>query len=151
MTKQPRELSKNETDQVATILAEGTKKTGYKIVIKDLHVDCDNENKVLTFGIDTNSRDSIHLEKDANEPENWESRFIEQFVNDHGTLRGLWGEDAIDLIRQEICKAEEGKKKEYAEIFAWLLGEKGDFPDFSQKPHYSFRTELRKKLEALKK
>ena len=41
-------------------------------------------------------------------------------------------------------------KLEYNRIFGWLLGNYGDFPDLSKKPHYSFRTELREKLEALK-
>ena len=29
-------------------------------------------------------------------------------------------------------------------IFNWLQGENGDFPDLSQKPHYSFRSDLRR-------
>ena len=40
-------------------------------------------------------------------------------------------------------------KLEYNRIFGWLLGNYGDFPDLSKKPHYSFRIELREKLEAL--
>lgn len=53
------------------------------------------------------------------------------------------------FIRSEISLAVAGERERYAEIFAWLLGEGGDFPDLSQKPHYSFRTELRKKLSTL--
>jgi hypothetical protein len=34
-------------------------------------------------------------------------------------------------------------------IFAWLHGENGDFPDLSQKPHYSFRSQLRTMRKAL--
>lgn len=55
-------------------------------------------------------------------------------------------------MRQEIDEALAERQsceemvEMYDEIFKWLLGEKGDFPDLSQKPHYSFRTELRAKL-----
>lgn len=37
---------------------------------------------------------------------------------------------------------------ELDDIFQWLFGRGGDFPDLSQKPHYAFRTELRAKYEA---
>ncbi len=38
-------------------------------------------------------------------------------------------------------------EKKYADIFSWLQGTNGEFPDLSQKPHYSFRAELRSRLE----
>lgn len=40
----------------------------------------------------------------------------------------------------------EEERRKNKDIFDWLLGEKGDFPDLSQKAHYSFRKELRKKI-----
>ena len=41
-------------------------------------------------------------------------------------------------------------KKQYDGIYARLLGENGDFPDLSQKPHYKFRTELRERIAKIK-
>ena len=37
----------------------------------------------------------------------------------------------------------------YKEIFDWLLGLNGDFPNLAEKPHYRFRTELRERLSSL--
>ncbi len=57
----------------------------------------------------------------------------------------------LDLIISEtIQKTLEEVKKDYDPIFKWLLGENGDFPDLSEKPHYKFRTELRDRLAHLK-
>ena len=39
------------------------------------------------------------------------------------------------------AREEEGKK--YSEIFKWLLGESGDFPQSEKGKRYGFRTELR--------
>lgn len=54
-----------------------------------------------------------------------------------------------DAVAQAKAEERDALRKEYTAIFAWLLGEKGDFPDLSQKPHYSFRTELRQRLSHL--
>lgn len=50
------------------------------------------------------------------------------------------------LIDRGVAAEKEDKITQYEEIFSWLLGENGNFPDLSQKPHYSFRSELRKRL-----
>ncbi len=51
-------------------------------------------------------------------------------------------DDALTSIDQQ---AREEERKKVEDVISWLLGENGDFPDLSQKPHYKFRTELRKK------
>ena len=58
-------------------------------------------------------------------------------------------EEVWKKIDRLISLVVEQEKEKYKEIFEWLLGEKGDFPDLSQKPHYSFRTELRERLKGL--
>ncbi len=61
--------------------------------------------------------------------------------------------DVQSFLRQSLIEAKaEGareREKKYADIFSWLQGLNGDFPDLSQKPHYSFRTELRKRLASI--
>lgn len=52
-----------------------------------------------------------------------------------------------DLLK-EVEKSREAMK-ETEDLMLWLLGEDGDFPDLSQKPHYSFRTELRKRRDQI--
>lgn len=64
----------------------------------------------------------------------------------------LWGN--IERLENESYAAGAEAKAaevrgEYDEIFKWLLGESGDFPNLSEKSHYSFRTELRERLSAL--
>lgn len=58
-------------------------------------------------------------------------------------------EIVLEVLAAETLKAREEVEQKYADIFAWLLGEKGDFPNVTDKPHYSFRTELRKRLSTL--
>jgi hypothetical protein len=74
-------------------------------------------------------------------------------VDTHG-----WEVDEFDetvtalnnLIAQEINKARSQLEEQYNDIFMWLLGEKGDFPESIPGKRYGFRTELRAKLAALK-
>ncbi len=56
----------------------------------------------------------------------------------------------LSIVASEKERAVSERESAYQEVFEWLLGEKGGFPDLSQKPHYSFRTELRKKLQLIK-
>ncbi len=51
----------------------------------------------------------------------------------------------VDFWLAEIAARDE----RLVEIFQWLLGELGDFPDLSTKPHYRFRSELREKLKTV--
>ncbi|MES2216647.1 MAG: hypothetical protein V4481_05135 [Patescibacteria group bacterium] len=55
------------------------------------------------------------------------------------------------FIQEELERArgEERKRieKKYKDIFDWLHGLNGEFPDLSQKPHYRFRSELDKKIK----
>ena len=56
----------------------------------------------------------------------------------------------LAFLKNEISLAVKERDKQYKEIFNWLDGSKGDdFPDLSQKPHYRFRSEMRRRLEAL--
>lgn len=55
----------------------------------------------------------------------------------------------LNLVSQELTHALAKKDEEYSDIFAWLLGEKGDFPNLAEKPHYRFRTKLREMLSTL--
>ena len=52
----------------------------------------------------------------------------------------------VEWIRSLLLAHEEKVQRGYDEIFSWLLGEKGDFPDLSTKPRYKFRPELRERL-----
>lgn len=84
----------------------------------------------------------------------WEKSFDDKF--DYGVLSGNDPDEDItddvkSFIRQELARQKEEDRKKYDQIFKWLLGKNGDFPDLSQKPHYSFRTELRKRLDAVLK
>lgn len=54
-----------------------------------------------------------------------------------------------DWLRAALTTYGAKEREKYDEIFAWLLGEKGDFPNLAEKPHYRFRTELRARLAAL--
>ena len=58
-------------------------------------------------------------------------------------------EDLIKIYNQVERRKVEELEKKYKDIFLWLSGENGDFSDLSQKPHYSFRTELRERLKSL--
>jgi len=55
----------------------------------------------------------------------------------------------LEAIKSTKSQAKLEEMKKYDSIFKWLLGEEGDFPDLSQPPHYSFRSELRKRLSIL--
>lgn len=62
----------------------------------------------------------------------------------------IYVQERIDSkIDEASARTAEEQERKYEEIFKWLMGEKGDFPDLSKKPHYSFRKELRKKLSAI--
>lgn len=53
------------------------------------------------------------------------------------------------ILKEKFLSERQGAEKveaKYADIFAWLLGERGDFPNLAEKPHYRFRTELRERL-----
>lgn len=73
------------------------------------------------------------------EPENkstneeWEKRFIREFVNDHNQtwrpLRGLWVEDVLEFITKEKQISEEkGYQRGYKEGVDDTLDEYGDGP-----------------------
>ncbi len=92
----------------------------------------------------------------------WEEEFYNDFVlKQNGDLqevgfwstyptKGLHTADRIkSFIRSVLEKSRQEQRNKYDSIFKWLLGENGDFPDLSQKPHYKFRTELREKLASL--
>lgn len=55
---------------------------------------------------------------------------------------------AWESATREIEKLNSSIAK-YREIFKWLLGESGEFPESIPRKRYGFRTELRKRLEAL--
>lgn len=62
----------------------------------------------------------------------------------------LFSQDFINQAIEEALKSRDKKLIErYQDIFSWLLGENGEFPNLSQKPHYRFRTELRERLKKL--
>lgn len=56
----------------------------------------------------------------------------------------------IDMLTTFAHTIREEEFEKYDDIFAWLLGEHGEFPDLSQKPHYRFRTELRERIKHLR-
>lgn len=59
-------------------------------------------------------------------------------------------ENLVDtLIQHAVEAAREAERERHSSIYKWLLGESGEFPNLAEKPHYSFRTELRKRIEAL--
>lgn len=70
-----------------------------------------------------------------------------EVINDH-----LWYVNpeklrtALTTIDQN---ARESRDKEWMEIVTWLTGEEGDFPSCPDGARYCWRTELRKKVEAL--
>lgn len=70
---------------------------------------------------------------------------VERIIKIRDEIADWW----LSKLSQASKEAVEGIEMKYEEIFAWLLGMGRDFPDLSKKPHYSFRTELRKKLDAL--
>jgi hypothetical protein len=93
-------------------------------------------------------------------------REFERFTIMDGNRISLYGEAEIaeTWLRQALTQAhqagiDEGKfqekvkwetyQDEVESIFAWLHGDNGDFPDLSQKPHYSFRSQLRTMRKAL--
>jgi hypothetical protein len=88
----------------------------------------------------------------------WEERFNTEIEHPYLLSENLGPGCAKKIkafIRRVEAEAEargrEKAEKLYAPIFDWLYGVNGEFPDLSQKPHYRFRTELRKRLDAARK
>lgn len=75
----------------------------------------------------------------------WQDKDGKWFLNGNPTTVP----DIIHFIHQEISLTEKWKVKQYEDIFKWLLGENGEFPNVMDKPHYAFRTELRRRLTSL--
>jgi len=50
-------------------------------------------------------------------------------------------------LRSDLATAR-AERNEHLEIFAWLLGESGEFPESKPGARYNFRSELRKRLAA---
>ncbi len=67
------------------------------------------------------------------------------------------GKEIVNKFRHSLTQMREETRREtleeienkYKDIFDWLLGQNGDFPNLAEKPHYSFRTELRERLSRL--
>lgn len=58
-------------------------------------------------------------------------------------------EEATEQAMQAFTAAMETERKQYDEIFKWLLGESGDFPESLPGTRYNWRPELRKRLAEL--
>jgi len=72
-----------------------------------------------------------------------------EYPDDAGEIDMLVSDPFVqDLIAQAKEQGKRERDKEYKPIFEWLCGERGDFPNLAEKPHYRFRTELREKLKA---
>lgn len=80
----------------------------------------------------------MNQQKEGMEEENWHLITGPNGMCACGDEKGTCGKQLRSKISSTLAQRDE----EYAEIFKWLLGEKGDFPDLSQKPHYSFRNIL---------
>lgn len=84
----------------------------------------------------------------------WEERFDKTWPNLSTFVPMLGQGDARravkDFIRKEIEEAVRGRDEQYQPIFDWLLGQNGEFPNVTDKPHYAFRTELHRRLSLLK-
>lgn len=55
-----------------------------------------------------------------------------------------WQNAMIELTAERDTLRAENEK--HQEIFSWLLGENGEFPESTPGKRYGFRTELRKRL-----
>lgn len=87
--------------------------------------------------------------------EEWEKEWNRRFFPANKNRPGFytWNNPEPEEIEKFISQVEqsaiERTRKTYDPIFKWLLGENGRFPDLSQRPHYSFRSELRERLKSL--
>lgn len=82
-------------------------------------------------------------------PEDFRTRFDKTFEKWHDSdnvLKPLVREfiEQEKQISHNLALSQVEKK--YQSIFAWLLGEEGDFPESEPGKRYGFRSELRKRL-----